>query len=176
MAVWHYVRKEDTYGQSPHDQDDAESPHHPVQGRQDPRGQARHHVPGHRDRGRHQVPQGGQVTMKRDRGTGRIFQARYKDKDGNVQTCSTWSIKYYAGGKARKESGFETRAAAQKVLTSRLAMANTGVVPTASKATFEDLIGLVKNHYAANGKKSWDRVVCGVKHLDKVFRGVPARG
>lgn len=111
---------------------------------------------------------------ERDRGEGQIFQAKYRDKQG-VQVCSTWTIKYYVGGKHRKEGGFESRGAAQKALTDRLARVNTGIVPTIGKATYEDLIELVTNDYAANARRSYRRVKVSLAHLQKTFRGLPAR-
>jgi len=113
--------------------------------------------------------------MKRDRGTGRIFQATYRDKHGDTQTCETWTIRYYAGGKPRKEGGYKSKGDAQKALTARLAQVHTGIVPTIGKATYEDLIELVTNDYAANERRSYRRVKVSLAHLGKTFRGMPAR-
>jgi site-specific recombinase XerD len=109
----------------------------------------------------------------RTRGEGSIYRDRYRDKaTGEWKTCDTWSIKYYWLGKAHKEStGSTKRSAAVKLLNKRKAEMAKGrlIGPDLEKVTYEELRAMLLNDYTVNGRRSVDRMMDAVAHLDGFF-------
>jgi len=115
--------------------------------------------------------------MKHERGEGRIFQDRYRDRaTGEWRTCETWTIRWYSGGRHHKQGGFETEKAARRELRARQEASAQGLyVPGADGTTFENLATLLLDEYRANGRRSLDRADDAVSHLREFFDGYKAR-
>src|SRR5262245_29379912 len=114
---------------------------------------------------------------KRERGEGRVFQDRYRDRTTREwRTCETWTIRWYAGGRHHKEGGFESKKEAREELRSRLEASKAGLyVPGANRTTFEDLANLLVTEYKANERRSIDRAEDAVAHLREFFDGYTAK-
>src|SRR5712691_1999195 len=131
-------------------------------------------VPGDRRAGSRPVPQQGGPVMKRERGSGSLFQDSYRDKQtGELVKCRTWTMKLWVGGKAlKKSSGTTSRSVALKRLDKWKADVLQGTyVPGADKTTFDDGATLLTNEYKANGRRSADRVEDANDHLRAFFGG-----
>jgi len=112
--------------------------------------------------------------MKRERGSGSLFQDSYRDKQtGELVKCRTWTMKLWVGGKAlKKSSGTTSRSVALKRLDKWKADVLQGTyVPGADKTTFDDGATLLTNEYKANGRRSADRVEDANDHLRAFFGG-----
>ena len=80
--------------------------------------------------------------MKRERGSGCLFQDSYRDpRTGEIRKCSTWTMKLSIDGKVlKKSSGTSSRLRAIKSLDKWKAEVLAGsYVPDADKTTFDDL-------------------------------------
>jgi integrase len=115
--------------------------------------------------------------VKRERGEGRIFQDRYRDRaTGEWRTCETWTIRWYSGGRHHKQGGFPTKTAAREELRARQEASKQGLyVPGADRTTFEDLAALLLTEYRANERRSLDRAEDAVGHLRTFFDGYTAK-
>lgn len=111
--------------------------------------------------------------MKRQRGTGRVYQQHYRDPaTGERRPCSTWSIQYYdRHGRQHREHGFKSAAAGEKKLRTRLAARDDGrdVGAQLERTTFEDLARLIRDDYAAHGNRSGKRLEVSLVHLAEYF-------
>jgi integrase len=128
----------------------------------------------------------------RTRGTGSIFQPKWKDpKTGETRTAPALWIKYHCRGTCgqsgcqgvhREASGFtrtedrdESRKA-ERLLRQRLGEVDAGrlIAPVADKTTFADLAAMLTTDYAVNGRKSLERAAISIAHL-REFWGDGAR-
>ena len=109
----------------------------------------------------------------RERGDGGLFRERYRDrKTGEMKQVSTWTMKLWIGGKARKKSSRTTsRSGAIKQLEKWKAEVTQGSwVPDAARTTFRDLATILTDEYAANARRSADRLGFSLKHLRGFFQ------
>ena len=110
----------------------------------------------------------------KNRGFGRVFQAKFRDRKTGEKTASpTWSIAYSSHGKVIRESAHSTkRSDAVKLLKRRHAEIAAGrpVGPDVEKTTFEDMALMLTTDYKANARKSLDRVE-DINHLRGYFAG-----
>jgi integrase len=104
------------------------------------------------------------MSDRRTRGQGSLFR-----KPGSPY----WWIAYYAGGAKRRESTKMTsESKAEKILRARLGAVDAGTYagPEAKRATFADLVEMLRVDYANRRRRSWSRA-------DRVTRApVPAAG
>ena len=116
--------------------------------------------------------------MKKNRGTGLVYQPTYVDKGtGERKAASTWWIQYSVRGRRfRESSGSRNRREAEKLLQERLEASSQGkpVGPRAGKATFEDLVQILLDEYRVNARRSLERVEDALGHLRGFFGGVVA--
>jgi hypothetical protein len=105
------------------------------------------------------------------RGMGHVFQPKYRNKKtGEVKRVSRWFIKYYVNGRAHTEtSGSTNRNVAERLLKKRHGDAQAGkaVGAQVERTVLNDLLNMVISDYAANARKSGDRI--------PVRRRAPAR-
>lgn len=116
--------------------------------------------------------------MKKERGIrgmGHVFQPSYRDKKtGEKKWVSTWFIKYYVHGKSHTEtSGSTNQNVAERLLKKRHGDAQAGkaVGNAVERTTLNDLIGMVEADYAANARRSADRIPYAKAHLIDYFVG-----
>lgn len=111
--------------------------------------------------------------MTRARGTGSVFQARYKDRQGAWRTASTWTLQYYDRRKRDHvtEGGFKTEEAAGRKLRRYLADQDRGVPtgPAVERTSFGKLEELITNDYVNNEHDSLPRLKQSLAHLRKAF-------
>ena len=116
---------------------------------------------------------------RRERGSGRLFRERYRDKaTGLRRQVETWTIRYSVNGKPRKEStGATDYAQARRLLQQRLAEVRTGtyIGPDAERTTYPDLEQMLLDDYRANGRTSLDRMDDACVHLREFFGLARAR-
>lgn len=112
---------------------------------------------------------------RRPPGSGRVFQATYRDRNtGDLRSVETWSIRWYdprARQKRTENTGLRDKAAAEELLSKRIADMRAGIPLEVSRgtATFADLARLVEADYKANGRRSLDRVQRSLKRLGGWF-------
>jgi integrase len=84
----------------------------------------------------------------------------------------TFYIRYRIGGKEYEERA-GTEAQAEKALSRKEAEIGLGVyvAPNVKRTTFEDLMQMVRDDYAANERKSTETLACEVKRLTATFEG-----
>ncbi len=118
---------------------------------------------------------------KRERGTGSITRAKYKNKDGVWVESPNYMIRYRAGGKLISEStGFTSKMKAEKLLQKRLGEAALGMVPaqTLKRLKYEEIRDTLKADYEIKGrttlvtKADGSKVIYGIEHLDGFFAGM----
>jgi len=116
---------------------------------------------------------------ERERGSGSLFREQYRDrKTGEQRRVRTWTMKMWVNGKAEKRAtGTASRSQANKALERWKAEIAQGVwMPDATKTTFKDLATILTDEYAANGRRSADRLVFSLAHLRAFFTDfAPAR-
>jgi integrase len=91
---------------------------------------------------------------------------------GTLRESAVWRLKYRAGGRiVRESSGTENQQEARRLLRLREGAAEEGKVtlPRADKVTVRELTDDLKTEYAANGRKSGDRLEFSLAHLLPVF-------
>jgi integrase len=106
------------------------------------------------------------------RGLGRIFQPRYRDRDGAVRRSAVWWIQYSHRGETHRESSRSTdRADAVRLLRRRMGEIGQGrrIAPSVERTTFEDLAELLLEDYRANGRRSLRRAEQSLAHLRAFF-------
>ena len=113
--------------------------------------------------------------MKAARGLGNVYQPKYRDKrSGDLRTCATWWIVYHVNGKRIAENAHSTnRADAVRLLKKKTGDAAAGkpVGPELDRTTLDDLLAMVDADYAANSRKSPDRVKYAAARLRAFFGG-----
>lgn len=111
----------------------------------------------------------------RNRGMGFVYQPSYRDKKtGKTKAASTWMISYSVHGKRHRESsGSTNRADAVRLLKQRIAQVAAGkpVGNVVERTTLNDLISMVEADYAANARRSADRLPYAAAHLREYFGG-----
>src|SRR5258708_221234 len=109
----------------------------------------------------------------RNRGMGYVFQPKYRDqRTKERKTAETWWISYSIHGKRHRENAHSTREGdAAKLLKLRLGQAAIGmpVGPQVERTTLGEILKMVEVDYAANGRKSLDRVKHAKAHLVDFF-------
>ncbi len=112
---------------------------------------------------------------KQNRGMGFCFQPGYRDKaTGQKKNVAVWWISYSVHGKRHKESSKSTnRADAVRLLKKRIGEVQAGkaVGNAVERTTLNDLIGMVEADYAANARRSADRIPYAKAHLIDYFVG-----
>ncbi|MSQ47466.1 MAG: hypothetical protein EXR78_03600 [Deltaproteobacteria bacterium] len=99
---------------------------------------------------------------------------RYKHGSGSVyKRGKTWWMTYSVNGHQQWESAKTSdRTIARKLLQEKIGRRAAGrFVVGSDRVTFEVLIQMVKDEYAANARKSTDKVVYRERHLAKSFAG-----
>jgi hypothetical protein len=109
----------------------------------------------------------------RNRGMGFVFQPQWRDrKTGDQKRAATWWISYSTHGKRHRENAHSIKEAdAAKLLKLRLGQAALGM-PVGSqveRTTLGDILKMVEVDYAANGRRSLDRVKHAAAHLKDFF-------
>jgi len=87
-----------------------------------------------------------------------------------------WYIRFIVNGREYRESSHSTdQDVALAFLERRRAevVERKAIGPHIERTTFDDLVHLIKEDYAANGRKSTDDMLCRVKWLRKTFGKVP---
>ena len=111
--------------------------------------------------------------MKRMKGMGGVYQPSYRDKKtGERVTVPTWWIYYNQRGKQIKESSRSTKESdAWRLLKKRHGEIDQGkpVGPDVTRTTFEDLMEMLKDDYAANARRSTAKLQTTIDHLAAVF-------
>jgi integrase len=109
------------------------------------------------------------------RGMGHVFQPTYRDKKtGTKKRVATWFIKYYTHGRAHTEtSGSTNRNVAERLLKKRHGDAQAGkaVGALVERTVLDDLLAMVEADYAANARRSADRIPYAAAHLRDYFGG-----
>jgi len=109
----------------------------------------------------------------KNRGMGFCFQPSWRDKKtGERRTAATWWVSYSVRGKRHKENAHSTnRADAVRLLKQRIAEAASGkpVGPQIERTTLADLLAMVAADYAANGRRTGNRVTAAAAHLREFF-------
>ncbi len=109
----------------------------------------------------------------RTRGLGRVYQPTWRDRTTGEQKVSpTWWLAYSWRGEKKRESSHSTkRADAVRLLRKRLEEMGQGrlVGPDAEKVTLKDLLGMVTDDYAINGRRSAKRVKNAANRLTEHF-------
>lgn len=111
----------------------------------------------------------------KNRGLGSVYQPTWNDKvTGEKKTAATWWISYSVHGKRHKEPADSTnRADAVRLLKQRIADAASGkpVGSQVERTTLDDILKMVEDDYAANGRRSLDRMKQAAAHLKDFFDG-----
>jgi integrase len=109
----------------------------------------------------------------RNRGMGYVFQPKYRDhRTRERKTAETWWVSYSIQGKRHRENAHSTKERdAAKLLKLRLGQAAIGmpVGPQVERTTLGEILKMVEVDYAANGRKSLDRVKHAKAHLVDFF-------
>jgi len=108
--------------------------------------------------------------MKRERGTGCVFRARYKDPSGEWKETSTWYISYYVeekGKHVKEATGKTSKAEAEKLLRKRLSSLDEGepTGPDVYRTTLGDLAVMIVDDYTANERRSGRRIKECLAHI-----------
>ncbi len=116
----------------------------------------------------------------RSRGMGYLYQPQWRDcRTGEQKTAATWWISYSTHGKRHRENAHSTKEAdAAKLLKLRLGQAAIGmpIGPQVERTTLGDILKMVEVDYAANGRKSLNRMKQAAAHLKEFFdAGAKAR-
>jgi integrase len=109
----------------------------------------------------------------RSRGMGYVYQPKWRDqRTGERKTAATWWISYSTHGKRHRENAHSTKETdAARLLKLRLGQAAIGM-PVGSqveRTTLGDILKMVEVDYAANGRRSLDRVRHAGAHLKFFF-------
>jgi hypothetical protein len=113
--------------------------------------------------------------MKAARGLGNVYQPTYRDKrTGDLRNTATWWIVYSVNGRRIAENAHTTsRPEAVQLLKKKTGDAAAGkpVGPQLDRTTLDDLLSMVEADYAANSRKSADRVKYAAASLRAFFGG-----
>jgi len=109
----------------------------------------------------------------RSRGMGYLYEPQWRDsRTGERKTAATWWISYSTHGKRHRENAHSTKEAdAAKLLKLRLGQAAIGIPvgPQVERTTLGEILKMVEVDYAANGRRSLDRVKHASTHLKNFF-------
>src|SRR5580765_2135333 len=96
------------------------------------------------------------------RGMGSVYRLKGRE---------TWWVKFYHRGRCfRESSGSTVKKVATSLLKKRLSETGAGQFNSAAeRTTFEDLAKMLKDDYATNGRRSWNRCASSVKRLRAFF-------
>jgi integrase len=104
---------------------------------------------------------------------GYLYQPQWRDcRTGELKTAATWWISYSTHGKRHRENAHSKKEAdAAKLLKLRLGQAAIGmpVGPQVERTTLGDILKMVEEDYAANGRKSLSRMKHAAAHLKEFF-------
>jgi integrase len=110
---------------------------------------------------------------KQHRGSGYVFQPKYRDKKtGEIKVQAVWWIQYSRNGKRMREpSGCTDERGALKLLRLRQGELAIGkpTGPDINRTTFEDLAVMVVDNYKMNEFSSLDRLEDSINHLREFF-------
>jgi integrase len=107
-----------------------------------------------------------------------VYKRKYRDKKTDEwKEVSTYTMKYYVGGKAIvKSTGLTNRRKATQMAKQEEAEALKGETPWEyDSVTFDDLIDNLIIFYEVNKRKSIDRLMRSVNHLNNYFEGRKAK-
>jgi hypothetical protein len=103
---------------------------------------------------------------RQHRGTGDVYQPRYRDKrTGKLQIAAVWWVRWAYRGKILRQSSHSTnRADAVRLLKRKLGEAGRGRVysPEVERTTLDDLCQMLCNDYRTNQRRSLERVEAGL--------------
>ncbi|PYX63090.1 MAG: hypothetical protein DMG74_18380 [Acidobacteria bacterium] len=121
---------------------------------------------------------GGEV-MKSQRGLGRVYQPKFRDrKTGEIRTSPTWWLDYYAYDpalqcrrKIRESANTTSKTDALKLLKSRSGDIAHGkpIAVDASRVSFADLQKLLLTDYELNNQRGLTRMTIATKRLAETF-------
>lgn len=104
---------------------------------------------------------------------GSLFRPKYRSTDGVVKESSVWWLKYRdALGVLRRESSeTEKEQEARRLLKQREGAAVEGrvIMPRADKVTVQELLDELKQEYAANQRRSTERLKFSIQRLAPFF-------
>src|SRR5882724_7423271 len=104
---------------------------------------------------------------------GSLFRPKYKSTDGSVKESAVWWLKYRdALGVLRRESSeTEKEQEAKRLLKQREGAAVEGrvIVPRADRVTVAELLSELKQEYAANQRRSAERLAFSIQRLTPFF-------
>ena len=111
---------------------------------------------------------------------GCLYKRKWKFPSGEYRETRTWSIKYYQGGRAVREStGTDKETVARRMLRTREGDIERGIPinPKMGRITFEDAAADLLNDYKVNGKETHAHAKRRIDlHLKQTFKGKrPAR-
>jgi len=108
--------------------------------------------------------------MRRAPGTGCIFRPSFRTPSGELRRGRLWWIAYRVAGQLKREPAkTQSRQEAERLLRSRLAGLDRGELPATDRATWEDLVSLIRSDYRANGRRSSARLEVSLRQLDRTF-------
>jgi len=105
---------------------------------------------------------------------GAIYRPKYKGKDGGVREAAVWWVRFRQHGKTVRQSTETTderkARAFLKEREGKVAL-NIPVSPHGDRLTLDAAATMIRNDYAANGRKSADTLEFRLAHLRKHFGG-----
>jgi integrase len=105
---------------------------------------------------------------------GSLYRRKHRQLDGTIRESPIWWIKFYANGRAIRESTETTKdTIARRILRSREGDAEHGlpVGPKVGKITFEEAAADIVNDYTANSRQSLPKLKGRLqRHLTPAFR------
>ncbi len=93
---------------------------------------------------------------RRERGSGSLFRKTFKRRDGRMYKEPTWTIQFYSDGRrVREATGLRDKAAAQRLLNTRLYQVGRAeyTARAAAPAKVEELYAALHEHLIADGRK-----------------------
>lgn len=103
----------------------------------------------------------------RIRGTGCLYQPRYRGRGGEVKTAGIWHWKAPTG--QRYTTGCREKKAAQKWALARLAEMHP--VPSVAPCRYDDLERCLLDDWSAKGRKGIAQATARLRHLRRSFSG-----
>ncbi len=105
------------------------------------------------------------------RGMGRLFQPRWKRKDGTWYKGTVWWIAYNHRGKEYRESSHSVNEAhARKLLKKRIAEIGAGnFIVSEDRLTFDEMVSALLDDYRVNERRSIETVRYYLVHLKAFF-------
>jgi integrase len=103
-----------------------------------------------------------------ERGEGRLFQPRYKGRDGKMHTSAVWCFRIGIGGrKVTLSTGHRDLKSARAWRIQKLAALGRGetLALRSDRVSFDDLLQMVTDDYAVNDRKSASDLPTRIEHL-----------